>query len=331
MEQIYTPNQDYKVLVFCATYNQSKYIEEALNGFAMQKTNFPFACLVVEDCSTDGEQDAIKAWLERECDMSKAEYVDLELSNVILVPHKMNENCTFAIYLLKRNLWKEPKLKETLVKPWREHCEYEALCEGDDYWIAGDKLHKQVSFLEVHKEYNVCSHRIKRYDEEDNSWWVDRLDSMFGDKKGIDFNNRSKVWLSETSSILYRISADEEFYKSPCPKRDNVHMYYLLKASKGFCFADVMSVYRQNQGGIFAKQDLDTKLTNGSYKALKDMYEYEKTADARFLYYRCYALVFLLTRGGILFNEVFNFCKFISLPYFILSIVIGIHPVYKKI
>lgn len=156
MDQIYTPKQDYKVLCYCITFNQSKYIEDTLNGFAMQKTTFPFACLVVEDCSTDGEQDVIKAWLERECDMSKAEHIDLELSNVILVPHKTNENCTFAIYLLKRNLWREPKLKETLVKPWREHCEYEAICEGDDYWIADDKLQKQVDILDNDKGLSFC-------------------------------------------------------------------------------------------------------------------------------------------------------------------------------
>ena len=40
-------------------YNQSKYIEDALNGFIMQKTNFPFVCVIIDDASTDGEQDVI--------------------------------------------------------------------------------------------------------------------------------------------------------------------------------------------------------------------------------------------------------------------------------
>ena len=55
-----TPKQEYKVLVRCFTFNQSKYIEETLNGFAMQQTNFPFVCLVVDDASTDGTSDALK-------------------------------------------------------------------------------------------------------------------------------------------------------------------------------------------------------------------------------------------------------------------------------
>ena len=76
--------QDFKVLIRCFTYNQCKYIEDALNGFAMQKTNFPFVCLVMDDASTDGEQDVIKAWMERECDMRKAEKLDISTAIVII-------------------------------------------------------------------------------------------------------------------------------------------------------------------------------------------------------------------------------------------------------
>lgn len=155
MKQIYIPKQDYKVLVRCLTYNQSKYIEDALNGFAMQKTDFPFVCLVMDDCSTDGEQAIIDAWMKRECDMENAEYVEIEYSRIILVPHKTNKFCTFAFYLLKKNLYGNP-LKQELIKPWRDHCEYEAICEGDDYWIDSLKLQKQVDWMDSHSEYTLC-------------------------------------------------------------------------------------------------------------------------------------------------------------------------------
>lgn len=148
MEQMFIPNQEYKVFVRCITYNHSKYIEDALNGFAMQQTNFPFVCLVMDDCSTDGEPDVIKTWIERECDMTKTQYIELELSSVIIAPHKSNTNCSFAIYLLKRNLWKEPDLKRAMINPWCEQAMYEACCEGDDYWIDPLKLSKQIFYLE---------------------------------------------------------------------------------------------------------------------------------------------------------------------------------------
>lgn len=152
------PKQEYKVLVRCFTFNQSKYIEDALNGFAMQQTNFPFVCLVMDDASTDGEQEVIKNWMFRECDMSRAETIDIPTSVIIIVPHKINTTCFFAFYLLKQNLYKAKKEKMSHVTPWRDKCEYEAMCEGDDYWIDSYKLQKQVDFLDNHLDYGlVCS------------------------------------------------------------------------------------------------------------------------------------------------------------------------------
>lgn len=36
----------------CYTYNHEPYIKDALNGFAMQKTNFKFEAIVHDDAST---------------------------------------------------------------------------------------------------------------------------------------------------------------------------------------------------------------------------------------------------------------------------------------
>ena len=47
------------VCVSCLTYNHENYITNAMNGFAMQQTNFPFVCTIVDDASTDGEQKVI--------------------------------------------------------------------------------------------------------------------------------------------------------------------------------------------------------------------------------------------------------------------------------
>lgn len=163
MEQVYTPKQNYKVLVCTITYNQAKYITDTLDGVAMQQTNFPFVHYVIDDCSTDGEQEVIKTWLTEHCDMDKAGYIDLELANVILVHHKTNSYLTYAIYLLKRNLYKDRALKDTLVKPWRDHCEYEALCEGDDYWINPQKLQRQVDLLDKETGLGMCYGNYSTY------------------------------------------------------------------------------------------------------------------------------------------------------------------------
>ena len=51
---------DFLVSVRCMTYNHSAYIENALDGFTMQKTDFPFVCIIMDDASTDGEQEVLR-------------------------------------------------------------------------------------------------------------------------------------------------------------------------------------------------------------------------------------------------------------------------------
>lgn len=163
MESIQTIEivKDYKVLVVCLTYNHSIYIQDALNGFAMQQTDFPFACIVMDDASTDGEQEVIRTWLHNECDMSQAEIYDKELAKIIIVPHLTNRNCTMAVYLLKKNLYYNGDIKYNLLIDWATHCDYIALCEGDDYWIDAEKLSIQSKCLDAHPEIDMCAHSYR--------------------------------------------------------------------------------------------------------------------------------------------------------------------------
>ena len=42
------------ISIICNTYNQEKYIAQALDSFLMQKVSVPFEVLVHDDASTDG-------------------------------------------------------------------------------------------------------------------------------------------------------------------------------------------------------------------------------------------------------------------------------------
>jgi len=159
------PLQEYSVLVRCFTYNHSKYIEDTLNGFVMQQTSFPFVCLIVDDASTDKEPEVIKSFLQRECDMENVEFKEIEEAHIISVHHKKNSNCLMVVYLLKNNLYTQKEKKMALVKPWRDACKYEAMCEGDDYWTDPLKLQKQVDFLENHIEYGMCYSNFSKYNQ----------------------------------------------------------------------------------------------------------------------------------------------------------------------
>lgn len=164
----HTPPKDYyKVYVRSSTYNQSPYIEDCLNGVAMQKTNFPFVHHVVDDCSTDGEQDVIKSWIERECNLESAEFYDNDICTITLAKHKSNANYTIAAYFLKRNMYGNPKKRE-LFMPWREVCPYIALCEGDDYWIDKKKLQDQVNALDKTPNATMCHTSFRCVDQNKN-------------------------------------------------------------------------------------------------------------------------------------------------------------------
>ena len=53
------------VSVVCETYNHLPYIRSALDGFVMQKTDFPFEVVVHDDASTDGTADVVREYMER--------------------------------------------------------------------------------------------------------------------------------------------------------------------------------------------------------------------------------------------------------------------------
>ena len=47
----------FKVRINCRTFNHASYIEDTMNGFCMQETDFPYVAIIVDDASTDGEQE----------------------------------------------------------------------------------------------------------------------------------------------------------------------------------------------------------------------------------------------------------------------------------
>lgn len=154
----------FQVRVSCATFNQTQYITDALNGFCMQQTSFPFVCTIFDDCSTDGEQEVIRQYLQEHFDLEDNSIVKNEETDDYMLTfarHKTNENCFFAVYYLKYNHFSIGKniRKDDYCKEFIEQATYIAFCEGDDYWIDTLKLQKQVDYLKLHPECGlVCGY-----------------------------------------------------------------------------------------------------------------------------------------------------------------------------
>ena len=123
--------------ICCITYNHAKFIRQALDGFVMQKTNFPFEVLIHDDASTDGTADIIREY--------EAKYPD------IIKPIYQTEN-----------QWSKGVLISKTCNYPRVQGEYVAMCEGDDYWTDPLKLQKQVDFLDSHPDFMGCFHPAKK-------------------------------------------------------------------------------------------------------------------------------------------------------------------------
>lgn len=217
-----------KVSILCITYNHGAYIRDALDGFVMQKTNFPFEVLIHDDASTDDTADIIREYA--------AKYPN------IIRPILQTENqYSQGIEVLRAFLFPMVRGK------------YVAVNEGDDYWTDPYKLQKQVDFLDAHPDYSVCFHPVRV--TWDNGKYPD---SIFPSAK-YRFNKTTLELFDllqhnfiQTNSVMYRWRKDCEnlFPDDILPGDWYLHLLHAQVGKIGF-IPDVMSVYRRNDGGIW--------------------------------------------------------------------------------
>jgi len=148
------------VATICWTYNQAKYIEDTLSGFAIQQTNFPVVYIIIDDASTDGERDVLNRWAKQNLnlDNKKESCLQTYYGELVYGRHKSNANALYSILLLAENHYQKGKGKGKYIAEWIENTKYIAICEGDDYWTDPMKLQKQFNFLEKHNNCVLCQH-----------------------------------------------------------------------------------------------------------------------------------------------------------------------------
>lgn len=173
--EIYDMNNEVKLTVVCTTYNHEKYIEDAIKGFLMQKTNFNYRILIHDDASTDGTSDIINRY-------------KMENPNIVAIIQKDN--------LYSEGISRMPFIVDLL------EGKYIAVCEGDDYWTDPYKLQKQVDFLDNHSDYSICATSTKQFNLINNKLTLsfytkeDRdvtIDEIIREKNGIPYHYSSMV------------------------------------------------------------------------------------------------------------------------------------------
>lgn len=223
---------NYTVAVWCITYNQKDFIKDALNGFVMQKTNFPFVVIVHDDKSTDGTTDIILEYAQK--------YPE------IIIPVIETEN-----------QWSKGGLKHivNIMNSRYRIGKYIAFCEGDDYWTSPDKLQIQIDFLESHPDYSMCFHSAKKKYECNSIAWIN---CEHIEDKDYDATDLFVNWTVPTASVVCRKEAMEFYANIKGAERiQNYDIFIILSCAmtgkiRGIC--KQLSVYRIQGEGLTYNQ-----------------------------------------------------------------------------
>lgn len=183
------------VAINCLTYNHEKFLRETLEGFMIQKTDFPFVAIVHEDASTDGTAAILREYADKYPDIILPIFeVENQFNKTLGRVMRKARNATGAKYI--------------------------AMCEGDDYWTDPLKLQKQVDFLESHPEYSMCHTGFEIVDEYSNKLTLDYLDEKIAsaERAGnvgdylMTYYKKSKERLPKYQHFMVESCSGERFW-----------------------------------------------------------------------------------------------------------------------
>lgn len=222
------------VSICCITYNHAAYIEAALDGFLMQRTDFPFEILVHDDASTDGTSDVVRRYAERFPGLVK---VVCQGENQYVRGHtKVNFEFNF------------PRVKG----------EFIALCEGDDAWTDPGKLQQQIDYLRLHPGCTVCAHLTEVIDRDGRPVAPARVmgDDMPEEFGLADVLDNMKIHVN--SCVFRRLGLPAFIHDVRFPRMlnapggDDPMMWIALSQGDGHLMRRGMSCYRLHEGGVWS-------------------------------------------------------------------------------
>lgn len=211
------------VSVIVITYNQSKYIRQALDSILMQKVNFKYEILVGDDASTDGTQEILQEYADK--------YPGL-----------------FKLVLRNENVGATKNAYDILIKASGN---YLATLEGDDYWTDENKLQIQYDFMEHNQEFVGCTHKFKIVDENNIPYKKQKL-NWVKQKKIFSLDDFQGLYLPGQPSTFFRrnlfLSSNYDFsalYKLHPLIGDRTLMLYFLLQGDFYCINKKLSAYRK--------------------------------------------------------------------------------------
>lgn len=217
--------------ICCITFNHQAYLNEAIDSFLMQETNFPFEIIIHDDASTDQTCNIINDYAIKYPKIIK----------VIMQSENQYSKCSL--------------INQLFVFPEAEG-KYIAQCEGDDYWTDSSKLQKQVDFLEKNPDYVITYTDCQPFNEFGNI-----TINFTGAKIDLDSTELKKATPIFTPTVCFR-NILKEIPPDLMSARfgDLITWSQLGHFGKGKYMSNITpAAYRVHNGGIFSKKTIKEK------------------------------------------------------------------------
>ena len=236
------------VSVLILTYNQERFVRQAIESVLEQKTDFEYEVLIGDDCSTDGTGEICAEYQRKHPE--KIRFITAD-RNVRKLGGNVNRlRC-------------------------RVRGEFVAHLEGDDYWTDPQKLQKQIDVFRNHPEVTLCLSGQERLNpngtvEQAHNAHFDELLAKSPERGGTLFNGDDYFAHPLGGPIgiaMYRkadIDQDELytfFYRT-----SYTYYYILLRKGKGYLLKRPMVMYRVNPNGVWNG--------NSAFEKAKKNFEY---------------------------------------------------------
>ena len=279
------------VSIRCLVYNHEPFLRQCLDGFVMQKTNFPFEAIVHDDASTDGSAAIIREYAEKYPDIIKPIYET-------------------------ENQYRKGTIGRIMDAAMHPNSKYIALCEGDDYWTDPHKLQIQVDFLEAHPDYSLTVHEYTEWDEEKKSFRPHRIKFLENTTEDLtltldDF--ATGVFFTKTLAAVYPrrslLNSNLNQYRA---QFDMTLFYALMTQGKCRLFNRVMGCYRIQPNSVTSSKNISEfrRRTNEAMFSLCQVEQTEQSREFVYNYLKPFALSVILNRQSKIIKNYFRYLGF---------------------
>lgn len=226
-----------KIGVCIVTYNEEKYIAQAIESALAQECEANVVIYVGNDCSTD--------------------------RTGIICKELASKNTGRIVYIENYvNLGLVGNTKTVLDRIIADRCDYVAMLDGDDYWTDRLKLQKQLTFLEAHRDYGfVHTNQDLLYNEKDLVH-IPRKNVRNGyvfDWAGTDETAVANCTAFFRTELLSLCKLDD-FISYGFKSVDYTMYIIFMKHTKFFFMDDFTAVWRRGHSSVSGGGDIEKQI-----------------------------------------------------------------------